>query len=344
MLSKNSSCKRWLNLGIKDRWNGFESSANKLPNELQTDQWPVPPGSRALRCIGVALNVAVRLLGACSPGTGARIIGLVGGPCTEGPGTEEFQLVLFKNKKKENLFASRIFDLFDVKRKGVVNFGDFVRVLNVFHPNASQEDKIDFTFKLYDLDGIGYIERDEADRSSFNESMLIVLFLCEMRQLLIAILCESELKLADETIEQILYKIELESAKSEFQKWHSSFQDESFISPATTPGQRIVIGRKNWRLYAELIFTKSSWAGYFNNHEATVSTLTSDDDVEDDDTIRVPRNEVFDHPPSSPRTPDDSILNESDDGSDNSASGSEQGLSQSDAVSGGSNDRTESRL
>ena len=56
-------------------------------DELQTDQWPVQPGSRALRCTGVALSVAAGLLGACLPGTGARIIALVGGPCTEGPGT-----------------------------------------------------------------------------------------------------------------------------------------------------------------------------------------------------------------------------------------------------------------
>lgn len=64
-----------------------EYTLNALLDELQTDQWPVPPGSRALRCTGVALNVAAGLLGACLPGTGARIIALVGGPCTEGPGT-----------------------------------------------------------------------------------------------------------------------------------------------------------------------------------------------------------------------------------------------------------------
>jgi protein transport protein SEC23 len=33
------------------------------------------------------LSVAAGLLGACLPGTGARIVALVGGPCTEGPGT-----------------------------------------------------------------------------------------------------------------------------------------------------------------------------------------------------------------------------------------------------------------
>ena len=55
-------------------------------DELQTDQWPVQTGHRASRCTGVALSVATGLLGACLPGTGARIVALVGGPCTEGPG------------------------------------------------------------------------------------------------------------------------------------------------------------------------------------------------------------------------------------------------------------------
>lgn len=64
-----------------------EYTLNSLLDELQTDQWPVPPGSRASRCTGVALSVASGLLGACLPGTGARIITLVGGPCTEGPGS-----------------------------------------------------------------------------------------------------------------------------------------------------------------------------------------------------------------------------------------------------------------
>ncbi|XP_027340262.1 protein transport protein SEC23-like isoform X1 [Abrus precatorius] len=64
-----------------------EYTLNSLLDELQTNQWPVSPGSRPARCTGVALSVAVGLLSACNPGTGARIIALVGGPCTEGPGS-----------------------------------------------------------------------------------------------------------------------------------------------------------------------------------------------------------------------------------------------------------------
>ncbi|KAF5192894.1 transport protein SEC23 [Thalictrum thalictroides] len=63
-----------------------EYTLDSVLDELQRDQWPVPPGNRAKRCTGVALNVAAGLLGACMPGTGARIVALVGGPCTEGPG------------------------------------------------------------------------------------------------------------------------------------------------------------------------------------------------------------------------------------------------------------------
>lgn len=64
-----------------------EYTLNSVLDELQTDQWPVKLGIRPARCTGVALSVAAGLLAACDPGTGARIIALVGGPCTEGPGS-----------------------------------------------------------------------------------------------------------------------------------------------------------------------------------------------------------------------------------------------------------------
>jgi Ca2+-binding EF-hand superfamily protein len=38
--------------------------------------------------------------------------------------------------------AWHVFELFDVKQNGVIEFGSFVRFLNVSHPNVDLEDKI----------------------------------------------------------------------------------------------------------------------------------------------------------------------------------------------------------
>ncbi|CAI0446024.1 unnamed protein product [Linum tenue] len=59
---------------------------NSVLEELQKDPWQVPTDQRATRCTSTALSVAACLLGACVPGSGARIMAFVGGPSTEGPG------------------------------------------------------------------------------------------------------------------------------------------------------------------------------------------------------------------------------------------------------------------
>ncbi|WZZ37058.1 hypothetical protein YC2023_020459 [Brassica napus] len=87
---------------------------------------------------------------------------------------EEFQLALLGNRNRNNLFADRIFDVFDVKRNGVIEFGEFVRSL--------------VAFKLYDLRQTGFIEREE------------------LKEMVIALLHESELVLSEEMIEVMVDK------------------------------------------------------------------------------------------------------------------------------------------
>ncbi|KAL0393691.1 UNVERIFIED_CONTAM: Calcineurin B-like protein 8 [Sesamum latifolium] len=60
---------------------------------------------------------------------------------------EEFLLALFNCSSKKNILAERLFELFDLKRNGVIEFGEFVRSLSIFHPDAPEADKIAFTVK-----------------------------------------------------------------------------------------------------------------------------------------------------------------------------------------------------
>ncbi|KAF9625053.1 hypothetical protein IFM89_017788 [Coptis chinensis] len=72
-----------------------EFALNSVLEELQKDPWAVPADQRATRCISTALSVAASLLGACVPGSGARIMAFVGGPSTEGPGAMVFLWAVF---------------------------------------------------------------------------------------------------------------------------------------------------------------------------------------------------------------------------------------------------------
>ncbi|KAA8520962.1 hypothetical protein F0562_011635 [Nyssa sinensis] len=109
---------------------------------------------------------------------------------------EEFQLALFNSSSKQNLFADRIFDLFDLKHNGVIEFEEFVRSLSIFHPNAPEAEKIAFVFRLYDLRQTGYIERDEYITLNIDEA---------------ALLGELDLTLSDDAVEAIVDKTIMEA-------------------------------------------------------------------------------------------------------------------------------------
>ncbi|KAI8025943.1 Structural maintenance of chromosomes protein 3 [Camellia lanceoleosa] len=83
-----------------------------------------------------------------------------------------------------------VFDVFDERKNGVIEFDEFVHALNIFHPYAPTEDKIDFAFRLYDLRQTGFIEREEV------------------KQMVIAIMMESDVKLTDELVKAIINKVQ----------------------------------------------------------------------------------------------------------------------------------------
>ncbi|CAA7013045.1 unnamed protein product [Microthlaspi erraticum] len=101
---------------------------------------------------------------------------------------EDFQLILVKDNERRSLSAERIFGLFDMRNDGAIDFGEFVHSLNIFHPNSSQRDKAIFAFRLYDTRQNGFIEPEEV------------------KEMIVDVLEESELMLAESTIDSIVSK------------------------------------------------------------------------------------------------------------------------------------------
>eukprot|EP00735_Rhodelphis_limneticus_P001992 TRINITY_DN12732_c0_g1::TRINITY_DN12732_c0_g1_i1::g.28699::m.28699 TRINITY_DN12732_c0_g1::TRINITY_DN12732_c0_g1_i1::g.28699 ORF type:complete len:178 (-),score=20.13,sp/P42322/CANB1_NAEGR/67.80/7e-83,EF-hand_1/PF00036.27/3.1e-05,EF-hand_1/PF00036.27/7.6e-07,EF-hand_1/PF00036.27/4.7e-06,EF-hand_1/PF00036.27/4.5e-05,EF-hand_7/PF13499.1/1.3e-10,EF-hand_7/PF13499.1/1.3e-12,EF-hand_6/PF13405.1/0.0007,EF-hand_6/PF13405.1/0.00024,EF-hand_6/PF13405.1/8.2e-05,EF-hand_6/PF13405.1/1.8,EF-hand_5/PF13202.1/0 len=60
-----------------------------------------------------------------------------------------------------NPLVNRVISIFDRDGDGNVDFEEFISALNVFSSKGAKDDKLRFAFKVYDIDGNGFISNGE---------------------------------------------------------------------------------------------------------------------------------------------------------------------------------------
>jgi len=87
---------------------------------------------------------------------------------------------------KDNMFAARLFKMFDENDDKVINFKEFVSGFSVLCPKGTFDEKLNFSFRIYDLDGDGFIDKDELYhmlKASIFETLVLQLSESQMRAL-----------------------------------------------------------------------------------------------------------------------------------------------------------------
>ena len=152
-----------------------EFALNSILDDLASDPWPTKPGNRPKRCSGGALNVAISVLElAGSIHRGSRIISLMGGVVTTGPGQivgEELKekirshLDMCKNNENTRHFqpATKFYSecAARAQKAGIV--------IDVFVAALDQVGIIEMK-KCFDMTGGFYVMTDSFGNPVFKES------------------------------------------------------------------------------------------------------------------------------------------------------------------------------
>ncbi|KAL6046190.1 Calcium-binding protein NCS-1, variant 2 [Balamuthia mandrillaris] len=76
---------------------------------------------------------------------------------------EEFKEVMKQMGVVDNFLQELIFNVFDNNKDGTINFQEFVCALSVMTRGTTDE-KLEFSFRLYDITSNGYITKDEMTK------------------------------------------------------------------------------------------------------------------------------------------------------------------------------------
>uniref|UniRef100_A0A7S2V997 EF-hand domain-containing protein n=1 Tax=Fibrocapsa japonica TaxID=94617 RepID=A0A7S2V997_9STRA len=89
-------------------------------------------------------------------------------------------------KSDQSMFLDRMFNVFDKNEDGWITFSEFIDGLSIFCNKASYQEKLHFSFKVFDADGDAKISKNE------------------LRQMLKATVFETDLVLPDEEVEEVV--------------------------------------------------------------------------------------------------------------------------------------------
>lgn len=79
----------------------------------------------------------------------------------DGNGTITHEEFLMVPELAVNPLVKRVISIFDDNNDGNVNFKQFITALSVFNARADKKQKLEFAFKIYDIDKDGFISNNE---------------------------------------------------------------------------------------------------------------------------------------------------------------------------------------